>query len=191
MAGQCWTPTWAAVRGVVIFSFPASTVLFVRAFCSKWAPHCNISHVQSKSNHNGNIQKLKNRRTKPKHDCCTFAIFFQLRAGTAYRSFRNKSSQSSYSFAELTYGSTVIEQSLFSSDFVRKMHARASIERQIRATRETRLSLRAWSFLCLACIAWRTEKKERLLVVYRLWNEKCKYPYIYILIHAPAILLKL
>ena len=52
------------------------------------------------------------------------------------------------------------------------MHARASVERRSRETRETRaspisrLQLRAWSFACLGRFARRTKKKERLLVVY-------------------------
>ena len=56
----------------------------------------------------------------------------------------------------------------------RKVHARISVERRSRerAARSEgggspvlRLQSRAWSFLCLARFAWRTKKKERLLVV--------------------------
>ena len=71
------------------------------------------------------------------------------------------------------------EQSLFSSDLVRGVHARANVERRSRETRETRaaaqeekraspvsrLQSRAWSFACLGRFARRTKKKERLLVV--------------------------
>ena len=70
------------------------------------------------------------------------------------------------------------EQSLFSSDLVRGVHARANVERRSRETRETRaaaqeekraspvsLQSRAWSFACLRRFARRTKKKERLLVV--------------------------
>ena len=71
--------------------------------------------------------------------------------------------------------------SLLSSDLVRGLHARASVEQQSRETRETRaaaleaspvsrLQQCAWSgahqFSCVAPFARRTEKKERLLVVY-------------------------
>ena len=65
------------------------------------------------------------------------------------------------------------------------MHARASVERRSRETRETRAAAweekraspvsrhqsRAWSFACLGRFARRTKKKERLLVVYA-WVSK-------------------
>ena len=65
------------------------------------------------------------------------------------------------------------EQSLsFSSDLVRDVHARASVERRNRETQETRaaafpvsrLQSRAWSFACLGRFARRTKEKERLLI---------------------------
>ena len=63
----------------------------------------------------------------------------------------------------------------FSSDLVRGVHARASVERRSRETRETReaapslvsrLQSRAWSFACRGRFARRTKKRERLLVVW-------------------------
>ena len=70
-----------------------------------------------------------------------------------------------------------VSGSLSSSDLVRGLHARASVEQQSRETRETRaaaleaspvsrLQQCAWSFSCVAPFARRTEKKERLPVVY-------------------------
>ena len=64
------------------------------------------------------------------------------------------------------------EQSLsFSSDLVRDVHARASVERRNRETQESkaaapvsRLQSRAWSFACLGRFARRTKEKERLLI---------------------------
>ena len=60
---------------------------------------------------------------------------------------------------------------------MRGLHACASLEQQSRVTRETRVAAReaslvsrlqqcAWSFSCVAPFARRTEKKERLLLVY-------------------------
>ena len=65
------------------------------------------------------------------------------------------------------------------------MHARASVKRRSRETRETRVSRlqsRAWSFACLRRFARRTKKKERLVVVYPLishnaFNAKCLQSY--------------
>ena len=70
-----------------------------------------------------------------------------------------------------------VSGSLLSSDLVRGLHACASVEQQSRVTRETRVAAReaslvsrlqqcAWSFSCVAPFARRTEKKERLLLVY-------------------------
>ena len=62
---------------------------------------------------------------------------------------------------------------------------RASVEWRSRETRETRVSplqSRAWSFVCLRRFAQRTNKKERLLVVYLLirheaFHAKCLQSY--------------
>ena len=70
-----------------------------------------------------------------------------------------------------------VSGSLLCSDLVRGLHACASLEQQSRVTRETRVAAReaslvsrlqqcAWSFSCVAPFARRTEKKERLLLVY-------------------------
>ena len=49
----------------------------------------------------------------------------------------------------------------FSSNLVRGVHARASVERRGKRGRQSR----AWTFACLGRFAQRTKKKERLLVV--------------------------
>ena len=70
-----------------------------------------------------------------------------------------------------------VSGSLLCSDLVRGLHACATLEQQSRDTRETRVAAReaslvsrlqqcAWSFSCVAPFARRTEKKERLLLVY-------------------------
>ena len=70
-----------------------------------------------------------------------------------------------------------VSGSLLSSDLARRVHVRASVEQQSCETRERRVTAReassvsrlqpcVWSFSCLAPFAWRTEKKEKLVVVY-------------------------
>ena len=70
-----------------------------------------------------------------------------------------------------------VSGSLLSSDLAKRVHVRASVEQQSCETRERRVTAReaspvsrlqpcVWSFSCLAPFAWRTEKKEKLVVVY-------------------------